>query len=539
MGTSGTVTQGDGAPEPETDGSPVVAPREHRGIGIRIFSSASDAPRARRPTDVVLLIVAVLTVLVLSIPAPGPTTLDTDITNLIKELPGLFGWFWELAWNLLIVWAIVLMIMALAGHRRKRLLLDELFAAGLTLGLALLVGKLSGTDWSDSLGSLVASKGPPVYLAVRLAMATAVVVVASPHMTHALRFFGRAVIVAGAFAGIALGVTLPIGVLTGFIVGIGSAAIVHLLVGSPAGRLTLDQVAAALDEIGVEATDLRQAPLEPRGVALATATASDGRSLLVKVYGRDAWDGQLLASTWSALWHRGESPHLGASRLQLVEHEAFLTLMAERGGVQVMPVVAAGTAAEGDALLVSEATARSFDSLDPAEVDDGLLRAAWEMTERLHGLGLAHGQIDGMRLRIRTDGSLALTDFGKATIAATQPALMTDRAQVLVTTALAVGQDRAIAAARASLGDETLAEVLPFLQPAVFDRLTMHDVKDDGLVPEGPAGGGGLGRRHRTPQARTDPSGHRAIRPHGRPDRGVRLLDHRGARGGRSAAAAR
>ena len=60
MGTSGTVTHGDGAPEPEADGSPVVAPPEHRGIGIRIFSSASDAPRARRPTDVVLLIVAVV-----------------------------------------------------------------------------------------------------------------------------------------------------------------------------------------------------------------------------------------------------------------------------------------------------------------------------------------------------------------------------------------------------------------------------------------------------------------------------------------------
>jgi hypothetical protein len=342
MATSEAVTQGAGGPEPQTGGSPVVAPREHRGIGIRIFSSASDAPRARRPTDVVLLIGAVLTVLVLSIPAPGPTALDTAITNLVKELPGLFGWFWELAWNLLIVWAVVLMIMALAGHRRKRLFLDELLAAGLTLGLALLVGRLSGTDWSDSLGSMVASKGPPVYLAVRLAMATAVIVVASPHMTHALRFVGRGVIVAGALAGIALGVTLPIGVVTGFIVGIGSAAIVHLLVGSPAGRLTLDQVGAALDEIGVEASGLRQAPLEPRGVALATATASDGRSLLVKIYGHDAWDGQLLASTWSALWHRGESPHLGASRLQLVEHEAFLTLMAERGGVPVMPVVAAG-----------------------------------------------------------------------------------------------------------------------------------------------------------------------------------------------------
>ena len=370
------------------------------------------------------------------------------------------------------------MLMALVGHRRKRLLLDELLAAGLTLGLALLVGKLSGTDWSDSLGSLVASKGPPVYLAVRLAMATAVVVVASPHMTHALRFFGRAVIVAGAFAGIALGVTLPIGVVTGFIVGIGSAAIVHLLVGSPAGRLTLDQVAAALDEIGVEATDLRQAPLEPRGVALATAdrvgrAIPAGEGLRARCVGRSAARVDLVRAL--APWR------VTASRCQPSAAGRARGLPDPDGGTRRRAGDAGGGGRDGGRgrrALVSEATARSFDSLDPAEVDDGLLRTAWEMTERLHGLGLAHGQIDGMRLRVRTDGSLALTDFGKATIAATQPALMTDRAQVLLTTALTVGQDRAIAAARASLGDATLAEVLPFLQPAVFDRLTMRDVKD-------------------------------------------------------------
>ena len=64
---------------------------------------------------------------------------------------------------------------------------------------------------------------------------------------------------------IALGVSYAVGVIAGFVVGVGAAAIVHLIVGSPGGRLTLDQIAAALDEIGVEVADLRNAPFEPSG----------------------------------------------------------------------------------------------------------------------------------------------------------------------------------------------------------------------------------------------------------------------------------
>ena len=206
---------------------------------------------------------------------------------------------------------------------------------------------------------------------MRLALATAVVVMASPYLARPLRYVGRVVVGIGAVAGIALGTSLPIGMVAAFAVGIGSAAIVHLLFGSPAGRLTLDQVADALAELGVEATGLRQAPLEPRGVAIATAEAPDGRSLLVKVYGRDAWDGQLLASAWSSLWYRGDTPHLSLGRREQVEHEAFVTLLAERAGVSVLPVVAAGMAfrarrAAGDRDHRPPTAAPSI----PSEVDD-------------------------------------------------------------------------------------------------------------------------------------------------------------------------
>jgi uncharacterized protein (TIRG00374 family) len=469
------------APSEQPTGSGYLArldPRAWRRTEIRIFSSASDAPRARRPTDVILLALSVVAVLLLSIPAPGPTKLDTAVTNLLASVPGLFGWLWEVGYDLLIGWAVVLLGLALFSRGRKRLFLEEVVAGGVALGFSMLAGRGAGTDFSLSLDAIGNSTPPPVYLAVRLAIAVAIVVLASPHMSRPLRHVGRWVITLGSLAGIALGVTLPIGMAAGFLIGIGSAAIVHLAVGSPGGRLTLEQVSDALGDLGVEAVGLHHEPLEPSGVALVGASTRDGRSLLVKIYGRDAWDGQLLASTWSSLWTRGETPHWGSGRLQQVEHEAFVTLLAERGGVPVLPVVAAGMAADKDALLVNEITGRSFVNVPPEEVTEGLLGELWRAVLRLNELGVAHGQVDGYRLVVRPDGTPALGDFADATVTPTSNDLMVDRAQLLVTTALGVGTDRAIAAAAAALGPEGLADVLPFLQPAVLDHATRRAVRD-------------------------------------------------------------
>ena len=479
MGASGTATQGDRISDGGSGGRLTkLDPRALRHADIRIFSSASDAPNARRPTDVILLIVSVVGVVTLSFLAPGPTAIDRTVRDLVQELPGLLGWFWNICYDLLIVWAFVLLILALVARGRKRLFLTELITGALALGLALLAGRVAGTDWATSLRALGASGSPAVYLAIRLAIATAIVVMASPHMSRPLRFIGRWVVTLGALAGIGLGVTLPIGMVAGLLIGLGSAAIMHLILGSPAGRLTLHQIATALDDLGVEATDLRHAPLEPSGVALVVATSPDGETLLAKVYGRDAWDGQFLASIWSSLWNRGERPSLGGGRLRQVEHEAFVTLLAERAGMPVLPIVAAGMATARDALLVSEISGRPLGSVDPTEVDDELVRAVWRAMGVLHDLGIAHGQLDGERIVIRSDGTPAVGDFGGARVAASDGAMMADLAQVLVTTALVVGPDRAIAAATDVIGKDTFADVLPFVQPAVLDRDTRRAVRD-------------------------------------------------------------
>ena len=302
-------------------------------------------PRSRRPTDVVLLVLTVVTVAVLAFPAPGPTSIDSLVTGLVQSLPGLFGWFWELAYDLLLGWTLVLVALALLARGRKRLLVEEL-GAGARRGRA---GRR--TARRDRLGrqprALSASGSPPVYVAVRLAVATAVVVMASPYLARPLRYVGRAVVGVGALAAIALETAFPIGMVAAFAVGIGSAAIVHLVFGSPAGRLTLDQVADALADLGWRPAGCARRRWSPAGWPSPPPRRRTG----ARCWSRCTAGTPGTASCWPPPGPRGTgaTPPPGPGPPRQVEHEAFVTLLAERAGVAVLPVVAAGMASEQDA----------------------------------------------------------------------------------------------------------------------------------------------------------------------------------------------
>ena len=483
MDRSTTSTEPPGSPE-DPDGRPAKPGRPFLGslrdADVRVFSSASDAPRARRPTDVVLVVLAVLVLGLLTLVAPGPGELDRATQQFLTSLPGLFGWFWETAYDLLFVWAAVLIAVPIVARKRTRMLVGELLAVSLTFLFGVAVSALAGVSGADGLRGIAASDPPARYPAMRLALAAAVVVAASPHVSRPLRRIGRFVLIAGALASVTLGVALPSGVVAGFAVGLGAAALAHLVLGSPGGRLSLDQVRIALADLGVAAVDLRYAPLSPSGVAVVLGRTADGRSILVKVYGRDAWDGQLLTSLWSSVWNRGETPRVGG-RLQQVEHEAFVTLLAERSGIAVQPVVTAGLAEGRDAMLVIETgDARPLSALGPDDLDDATLRRIWELDAALFRARIAHGELDGDAVVIRPDGTPAVGKLGDATVSATTVALQADRAQLLVATALTVGYRRAVQAAHAELGGDAVAAVLPYLQPAALTWSTRRALSDAG-----------------------------------------------------------
>src|SRR4029450_13548562 len=114
-------------------------------LSVRFFSSSADAPRARRPTDLVLFFFDVLTLGLVSLFAPDPTAADARFTELVKDLPGLLGWFWETASALLVLWPLVLLVAAVLASHRLFLLRDQLVGAVLTVGVTTLVsGGFSG-----------------------------------------------------------------------------------------------------------------------------------------------------------------------------------------------------------------------------------------------------------------------------------------------------------------------------------------------------------------------------------------------------------
>ncbi|MDM7829836.1 lysylphosphatidylglycerol synthase transmembrane domain-containing protein [Cellulomonas edaphi] len=445
----------------------------------RIWSSSPDARRFRRPTDVLLLLSSLLFLGLLSLPAPGPSGADDALATLLTWLEPVFGWLWSVVYALLALWGLWLVLLPAASRGRRRLLVDQAAAAVLALAGATLVGALVGTDPSDTIHALVASGPPVVYVASRIAVLTAVVVVASPHLARPWRYASRLVIGLGALAAIGLGTTNLLGAAAAIAVGTAAAAITHLLLGTPQGRLTDEQVQVALADLGVPVTRVAPAPTHGSASTVLLAETADGTALRVTVYGRDAWDSQVAGSLWTALTRRGGRAHVGSSRRSRVEHEALLTLLAAQVQVPTLDVVAVGVAVQRDALLVTSNPATTLAELEPEQLTDALLGEMWQAVVRLNRAGIAHGQIDGNRVVIRTDGTAALADFDAARQAADEGDLRTDQARLLVATSLVVDPDRAVAAAVATLGTDGLAEVLPYLQSAALGRDTRTDLREE------------------------------------------------------------
>jgi uncharacterized membrane protein YbhN (UPF0104 family) len=437
---------------------------------IRFFSSASDAARVRRPTDGMLLFASVVTISVASI-VPQDAAFVTAVTDLVRSLPGLFGWFWETCDVLVVLWAITLVVASVVGGARLGLLRDQIAAVvvAAVAGAFLLTGDASFAD------ALAVGGPPPIDPAVRLGLAVAVIATTAPHLGRPVRRIGRWLVPLAAASALALGLTSLLGVVAGLAIGYGAAAVVHLAVGSPGGRPTPDEVRASLADLGLDVGPVRDAAMGARGVALMDATTTDGRPLLVKYYGRDAWDGQLLNTVWSYLWYRDDTPALTLSRLQQVEHEAFITLLAERAGVPVQRVVAAGSADE-DAVLVVVREGGWLDAVGDGEVTDDLMTDVWRSLIRLHEAGIVHGAVDGRHVAVLPDGTGALGGFAAASAAPSASQVRADRAQLLVTTAARVGVERAVAVAVAVLGPEDLAAVLPYIQPAALTRSTRRSL---------------------------------------------------------------
>ncbi len=435
------------------------------GPGVQLFASTRTEPRSRRPTDIALAVVAVVSLIILSALSRIGRNIDARMSELLATFPDVLDVVWLILLWTPIAWAAVLMIASVA--RRRLTLTRDLLAAGLT---SLLVAFVAASLLSDhawrGLRSLGDANGPPSFPPLALVIAVAAISTAAPHLTRPFRHFGRWIMLGQVIAASFLGASQLSGGLAAIAVGMLSASLVHLLVGSPGGRPTTARILLALRDLGVDAEVLDITTMHAHGVVRFDGHDASG-PLSVKVYGRDAWDGQLLTSLWRALWYRGSHRTARLSRVELVEHEAFMLLFAERANVRVPTLVSAGSAGRGDALLVVRPDGVPLDD-HPAAVDAAAVEGLWDELAKLHDTGIAIRWLDLDRLARQTDGRLGIADLSAASAIQAPTDVLRDRAQALAVATLFIGQDAAAAMFRRRHGDDALLEVVPFLQEAAM-----------------------------------------------------------------------
>ena len=91
---------------------------------------------------------------------------------------------------------------------------------------------------------------------------------------------------------------------------------------------------------------------------------------------------------------------------------------------------------------------------------DAVLADLWTNVDRLHGVHVAHGTLNARHVLVDGDTTM-LVNFVDATPGAPPGRCSADVAELLVSTAALVGNDRAIAAAKTALGTDGIAAAIP------------------------------------------------------------------------------
>lgn len=427
----------------------------------------------RRPTDALRVVAAAVLLVPLAYHAGHLTLTEERVVELFDSIPHGARTLFLILYQLAALWAVGLLVVTVLLLRRWRLARD-LAVAG---ALAWVVGRLMAyfSDQSDLWNSLKVTfdlSDVPRFPMVRVGVAVAVVLVASPHLTRPTRVIGKTIVGLLALTALYLGRGAPTDLIAALVLGWGVAALVQYAFGTPVGRPTVAQVERALRAMRCDVADVTMAADQPVGRALFLGRGPDGPVRIVAL-GRDEADAQWLARFWRYLAYRDASPSLLPTRRSQVEYEAYLALLARDAGVDTPRVLVAGQEGSLALLVVDEAPGTTLYDLEPAAVTDDVLDAVWREVARLHEARVAHGKLDGRHVLV--DGARAqIVSFDYATSSARFRQTGADVAQVLAATTAKVGAAHAADVAVRNLGADAVTSAIPVLQAAAISGWS-HD----------------------------------------------------------------
>ncbi|MEU0147023.1 lysylphosphatidylglycerol synthase domain-containing protein [Streptomyces sp. NPDC006288] len=489
---------------PHGDAAPAAAegasqPPRRAASGSTLASAAAlsdrvsgDEPllpaRVHRPSDLLRLLIGVLAIaLLFSIAAfaQGTTTgLEDDISKGTDQAPDLLiklaGLVSSIAVLLVPVAFAIERLVKRDGLRIADGVLAAVLAHGVTLATDLWVARSASGTIRDALTQPQPGDAltDPVhgYLAPVIAYMTAVGMARRPRWRVVL----WVVLLLDAFAMLVGGYTTPFSIVLTVLIGWTVAYGTLYAVGSPNVRPTGQHLMAGLRHVGfrpVAAMRTEDAPdnldQSDRGRRYLV-TLEDGPPLDVTVVDREQQAQGFFYRVWRRLTLRTITQRRSIQSLrQALEQEALLAYAAIAAGANAPKLIATSELGPDAVMLVYEHIGgRSLDAMDDEEITDDLVRGAWRQVRSLQSRRIAHRRLTGDAILVDRSGKVFVTDLRGGEIAAGDLILRMDVAQLLTTTGLRVGAERAVAGALAVLGPDAVADCLPLLQPIALSRST-------------------------------------------------------------------
>lgn len=338
---------------------------------------------------------------------------------------------------------------------------------------------------SDALENTVGSAAASGLGNDGLAAVVAILTVGSVWIGPRLRPWAIGLVVAAAslaFVGTSISVlTLPFDIGIGILAG----ALVALILKTRDRAATATEVRMALLQGRIPAEEVTRASFDARGSLPWYVTTRDGEALFVKTLDSDDRASDLMSRAYRMLRLRraGDRPPFSSLR-RSVEHEAFLSLASSARGVRTPQlVVFTEVGSDGMLLAYRKIGGRSLDTVGAEEITDDMLADVWRLVVTLHDVAIAHRDLRLANVFVADDGLPWVIGLGSAELAASESLLARDDAQLLASTTVAVGADRAVAAAMTAIGKDGIAEALPWLQPLALSSTTRAQLgKADGYA---------------------------------------------------------
>ena len=167
-----------------------------------------------------------------------------------------------------------------------------------------------------------------------------------------------------------------------------------------------------------------------------------------------------------------------SSLRRAIEHEALLALAARDLGIRTPRLRTLASAEPNSFVLAYDAVAgKSLDQLDPNDVTDEMLLAIWQAIADLRRHGIAHRDLRLANVFLGADGAVWIIDFGFSEMAASELLLANDVAELVCSSSVYVGAERAVAPALATVDHDTLTRAVDRLQPWALSGATRTALK--------------------------------------------------------------